>query len=151
MSFVHLRIHSEYSFLRGACRLEPLVARAAELGMPALALTDYGVLHGAVRFTEIARRYGVQPILGVEFSLRPGSLPLVLLARTCTGWINLLRLVNYQQLAAPCAVEIDAAAISRWSDGLSAVLHGRREGVAPGSLPAGGVPIAAVASSCFWG
>ncbi|HAA37918.1 MAG TPA: hypothetical protein DCE00_03490, partial [Firmicutes bacterium] len=48
MSFVHLRVHSEYSFLRGACRLEELVLRAKELGMPAVALTDYSAAHGAV-------------------------------------------------------------------------------------------------------
>ncbi|MCL4463754.1 MAG: PHP domain-containing protein [Firmicutes bacterium] len=69
MSFIHLRVHSEYSFLRGGCRLEPLVQRAKELGMPAVALTDYSMLHGAVRFTALAGKHGIQPILGAEFTL----------------------------------------------------------------------------------
>ena len=93
MSFVHLRVHSEYSFLRGACRLEELVLRAKELGMPAVALTDYSAAHGAVRFTQLALKHGLQPILGAEFNLT-SSLPVVLLVRTKTGWYNLLRLIN---------------------------------------------------------
>lgn len=127
MSFVHLRVHSEYSFLRGACRLEALLARTRELGMPALALTDYGVLHGAVRFTELAHKYGIQPILGVEFGL-PCGLPLVLLVRDRIGWQNLLRLVNGYRLGHPKKT-LNPVEISQFSTGLFAILHTRGEGL----------------------
>ena len=127
MSFVHLRVHSEYSFLRGACRLEALLARTKELGMPAVALTDYGVLHGAVRFTELAHKYGVQPILGAEFDL-PCGLPLVLLVRDRTGWQNLLRLVNGYRLGHPKKT-LSPVEIRQFSAGLFAVLHTQAEGL----------------------
>ncbi len=122
MSFVHLRVHSEYSFLRGACRLDALVARASALGMPALALTDHAVLHGAVRFSELARRYGIQPILGAEFSLRPG-LPVVLLVRDDTGWQNLLGLVNKVQLSGCPSAQLTVPVLLQYTEGLSAVVH----------------------------
>ncbi len=123
MSFVHLRVHSEYSFLRGACRLEELAERAAELGMPAVALTDYGVLHGAVRFSEIMRRHGVKPILGAEFRL-PSGLPLVLLVRDREGWAGLLALVNDAQLAGRPG-QVEFTALEEHAAGLTAVLHTR--------------------------
>ena len=56
MSFVHLHVHSEYSLLDGACRLTGLVARAKELGQTAVAITDHGVMHGAVDFYEEAKK-----------------------------------------------------------------------------------------------
>jgi DNA polymerase-3 subunit alpha len=128
MSFVHLRVHSEYSFLRGACRLESLVLRAKELGMPAVALTDYAVLHGAVRFTQLAQKNGIQPILGAEFILE-GGLPLVLLVRDGIGWVNLLRLINRFQLTRPKPESVKIEDIARNASGLSAVLHTRGEGL----------------------
>jgi DNA polymerase III subunit alpha len=63
---VHLHVHSEYSLLDGACKIDRLAARAAELGMPALGLTDHGVLNGAVEMYEACRSAGVKPILGME-------------------------------------------------------------------------------------
>ncbi|MEW6216412.1 MAG: PHP domain-containing protein, partial [Candidatus Bipolaricaulota bacterium] len=66
MAFVHLHAHSEYSLLDGMGRVRDLVARAAELGMPALALTDHGNLSGAIKFYRAARAAGVKPILGCE-------------------------------------------------------------------------------------
>ncbi|MBS4032378.1 MAG: DNA polymerase III subunit alpha [Clostridiales bacterium] len=127
MSFIHLRVHSEYSFLRGACRLEALVDHALELGMPAVALTDYNVLHGAARFTEIARRKGIVPILGVEFRL-PSGLPLVLLVRDTSGWENLLLLTNHVQLSRHPTV-LDLPALGLYHKGLSAVLHAQGDDV----------------------
>ena len=126
MSFVHLRVHSEYSFLRGACRLEALVERARELGMPAVALTDYGVLHGAVRFARLAKQYGIKPILGAEFTL-PGGLPLVLLVRNKTGWENLLQLVNHFQLIVPKQSTLAIEKIIAHAEGLTALLYGYNE------------------------
>jgi DNA polymerase-3 subunit alpha len=66
MSFVHLHVHTEYSLLDGLSRIKPLVARAAELGQPALAITDHGVMYGAVEFYQAAQKAGVKPILGME-------------------------------------------------------------------------------------
>ncbi|NLZ39287.1 MAG: DNA polymerase III subunit alpha [Firmicutes bacterium] len=128
MSFVHLRVHSEFSFLHGACRLEELVLRAKELGMPAVALTDYGVLHGAARFTELALQHNIKPILGVELQLNTG-LPIVLLVKNKTGWSNLLRLVNSYHLAQPASKKLELSTLVRYGNGLILVVHSRGEGV----------------------
>jgi DNA polymerase III subunit alpha len=64
--FVHLHVHSEYSILDGACRIPALAARAAELEMPAVALTDHGSLAGAVDLYKAARDQGVKPLIGCE-------------------------------------------------------------------------------------
>ena len=64
--FVHLHVHSEYSILDGACRIPDLVARAAELEMPAVALTDHGSLAGAVELYRHGRKAGVKPVIGCE-------------------------------------------------------------------------------------
>ena len=104
--FVHLHNHSEYSLLDGACRLDRLVERVKNLGMPALALTDHGNLFGAVEFYEKARAAGLKPILGCEVYVAHGSRldrtrsadgkgaydHLVLLARNRDGYRNLMRL-----------------------------------------------------------
>ena len=69
-SFTHLHVHSNFSFLDGATPPERLLERAAELGMPALALTDHHGLYGAVRFMQAAAGYGVRPIVGVEIEVQ---------------------------------------------------------------------------------
>ncbi|UCC72271.1 MAG: DNA polymerase III subunit alpha [Gemmatimonadota bacterium] len=111
MTFVHLHCHSEFSLLDGANKLESLVDRSVELGMPALALTDHGNLHGAYHFYETARAKGVKPIIGCEAYVafgdhrskeKPPDAPqdyahLVLLARDLTGYHNLVRLVSIGQ------------------------------------------------------
>ena len=106
MAFVHLHVHSEYSLLDATCRVSELVGRAAELGMPALALTDHGVLSGAIKFYQAARDQGIKPLLGCELYVAPGSRKdrdarqgqtyyhLVTLAADMGGWRNLLALVN---------------------------------------------------------
>jgi DNA polymerase-3 subunit alpha len=108
MSFVHLHTHSEYSLLDGANKLDALVDRAVELGMPALALTDHGNLHGARRFYDAARGRGIKPIIGCEAYVafgdrrskeQPPGAPsdyahLVLLARDLEGYRNLVKLVS---------------------------------------------------------
>jgi len=104
--FVHLHNHSDYSLLDGACRLDRLVDRIKNLGMPALALTDHGNLFGAVEFYETANAAGVKPILGCEVYVAHASRHdrtrsadgkgaynhLVLLARNRDGYRNLMRL-----------------------------------------------------------
>ena len=72
--FVHLHVHSQYSLLDGAIRMKQLVKRAAELGMPSIALTDHGVLYGAVEFYQEAEKSGIRPIIGCEIYVAPGSM-----------------------------------------------------------------------------
>jgi DNA polymerase-3 subunit alpha len=112
VDFVHLHVHSEYSLLDGACRLDRLVDKAHELRFPALALTDHGVLYGAVDFYKLAREKGIKPIIGCEVYVAPGSRlekkttsggrdvyhHLVLLAKNETGYRNLIRLVTAAHL-----------------------------------------------------
>src|SRR5438046_9994326 len=97
--FVHLHVHSEYSILDGACRIAELAARAAELEMPAVALTDHGSLAGAVELYREARKHGVKPIVGCEVYLADdrraqakGYAHLTLLAESNEGYANLIKL-----------------------------------------------------------
>ncbi|MEE8363254.1 MAG: PHP domain-containing protein, partial [Dehalococcoidia bacterium] len=71
--FVHLHNHSEYSLLDGLSRIPAMTARAAELGQPALALTDHGALYGAIDFYRACRDAGIKPIIGVEAYVAPKS------------------------------------------------------------------------------
>jgi len=66
MSFVHLHVHTEYSLLDGACRIDKLVKRAKELGQSAVAITDHGVMYGAVAFYKACCAEGIKPIIGCE-------------------------------------------------------------------------------------
>src|SRR4051795_1035488 len=72
-SFVHLHVHTEYSMLDGAARLDDLFARTAELGMPAIAMTDHGNVFGAYDFWKKAKSHGIKPIIGSEAYVAPGS------------------------------------------------------------------------------
>ena len=100
--FVHLHVHSEYSLLDGACRVKSLVARAKELGMPAVALTDHGTLGGVVKFYDAAHKEGIKPIIGLELyvatdrhsraGVKERNAHLTLLARDQTGYKNLVKL-----------------------------------------------------------
>ncbi len=72
-SFVHLHNHTEYSMLDGAARVKKLIAKAVELGMPAIAMTDHGNTHGAYEFWKQAKAQGIKPIIGIEAYVAPGS------------------------------------------------------------------------------
>ena len=72
-SFVHLHVHTEYSMLDGASLLDGLFTRTSELGMPAIAMTDHGNLHGAYDFYSKAQRHGIKPIIGIEAYITPGT------------------------------------------------------------------------------
>jgi DNA polymerase-3 subunit alpha len=110
MSFVHLHVHSEYSLLDGLGKIPRLIARAKELGMPALALTDHGTLFGAVEFFHAAKEAGIRPLIGVEAYLAPRGMKdkegradrdpdhLLLLAESDTGYHNLLQIATAAQL-----------------------------------------------------
>jgi DNA polymerase-3 subunit alpha len=107
-NFVHLHVHSDYSLLDGACRIDRLTDRAGELGMTALALTDHGNLFGAIDFYTVAKSKGIKPLIGCELYLSEGSrlekqgrsdegrsiFHLGLLARNIEGYQNLLKLVS---------------------------------------------------------
>ncbi|MEN3342629.1 MAG: polymerase subunit alpha [Actinomycetota bacterium] len=97
--FVHLHVHSEFSILDGACRIPALAARAAELEMPAVGLTDHGSLAGAIDLVKEAGRHGVKPLLGCEIYVtddrraqQKGNAHLTLLAETNEGYANLIQL-----------------------------------------------------------
>ena len=99
--FVHLHVHSEYSILDGACRIPELAARAAELEMPAVALTDHGSLAGAVELYREAGKQGVKPLLGCEvyvaddrLAQKKGYAHLTLLAESNEGYANLIKLAS---------------------------------------------------------
>ncbi len=109
-SFVHLHNHTEYSLLDGASRIPAMVARAAELEMPAIALTDHGVMYGAVHFYKTCKDAGVKPIIGCEVYVAPRSRllregrvdrdpsHLTLLAADHEGYVNLMRLCTVGQM-----------------------------------------------------
>lgn len=108
-SFVHLHTHSEYSLLDGANPIGSLVKRTKDLGMPALALTDHGVMYGCFEFYKAAKKEGIRPILGMEAYVAPGSrsdqqarsvlgrpyFHLVILARDLQGYRNLCKLSSF--------------------------------------------------------
>ncbi len=101
----HLHVHTEYSLLDGMCRIPQLVKRAKELGMDSLAITDHGVMYGAIQFYLAAKEAGIKPIIGCEVYVAPNSrfsrnvgdkktCHLVLLAKNQTGYRNLLQLTT---------------------------------------------------------
>ncbi|MCC6322461.1 MAG: DNA polymerase III subunit alpha [Phycisphaerales bacterium] len=135
--FVHLHLHSEYSLLDGANRLDKLCARVRELGMPAVAVTDHGNLFGAASFHLAAKEAGIKPILGVEAYVTPpergrgdrtytgvsdGGYHLVLLAENDAGWRNLLVLCSEAYLTGfYFKPRIDRELLEKHSEGLIAI------------------------------
>jgi DNA polymerase-3 subunit alpha len=107
--FVPLHNHSDYSLLDGASQLPAMVERAVELGMPALALTDHGVMYGAIELLKLCTKAGIKPIIGNEMYVINGSLDdpqpkkerryhLVLLAKNAIGYRNLVKLTSISHL-----------------------------------------------------
>ena len=107
MAFTHLHVHTEYSLLDGSSKIGELAARAKELGMDSMAITDHGVMYGVIDFYRAARAAGVKPIIGCEVYVSPGSrfdretvhgedryYHLVLLAENNTGYQNLMKIVS---------------------------------------------------------
>jgi DNA polymerase-3 subunit alpha len=128
-SFVHLHVHSEYSILDGACRIPALAARAAEFGMPAVALTDHGSLAGAVELTKEAGRHGVRPVIGCEVYVADdrkaqakGNAHLTLLAADNAGYSNLIKLSSLGYLEGYYyKPRVDWELLDRHSNGLIAL------------------------------
>ena len=136
MTFVPLHNHSDYSLLDGASQLPAMVERAKELGMPALALTDHGVMYGAIELLKLCTKAGIKPIIGNEMYVINGSLDdpnppkkekryhLVVLAKNAIGYRNLVKLTSISHLrgmrgrgifARAC---IDKSVLRRYSEGL---------------------------------
>ena len=146
-SFAHLHVHTEYSMLDGAARIDELLKSAAEMGMPAIATTDHGYVFGAYEFWSKARTYGIKPIIGVEAYLTPGThrrdktrtrwgddsagrddvggggayTHMTLLARTIGGMHNLFRMSSLASMEGHYfKPRIDRELLSLYSDGLIA-------------------------------
>ncbi len=108
MNFTHLHVHTEYSLLDGSSKIGELVGRAKELGMDSLAITDHGVMYGVIDFYRAAKSAGINPVIGCEVYVAPGSRfdresggenesryhHLVLLAENNTGYANLMKIVS---------------------------------------------------------
>lgn len=140
-AFVHLHLHSQYSLLDGANRIDRLVKQVKKLGMDAVAVTDHGNLHGAVEFYNRAKAEGIKPILGIEAYVAPdingrssdrtnreftgvsdGGFHLVLLAENQQGWQNLLKLSSDAYLNGfYFKPRMDKSTLEQWSDGLIAI------------------------------
>jgi DNA polymerase-3 subunit alpha len=134
--FVHLHVHSEYSLLDGAIRMNQLVKKAAELGMPAIALTDHGNLFGTVEFYQAAEKAKVKPIIGCEIYVAPGSMHekktsnggkdaafhMTLLASNDAGYRNLVKLSTAAHLDGfYYKPRVDRELLAKHSEGLIAL------------------------------
>lgn len=133
MSFVHLHNHSCYSLLDGACKLEAMVEKAASLGMPALAISDHGVMHGVIDFYKLCKKNKIKPVIGCEVYVAPGSrfrkdggrdekaYHLLLLAKNEKGYQNLIKLVSKAWLEGfYYKPRIDRELMEEYSEGLIA-------------------------------
>jgi error-prone DNA polymerase len=129
MEFVHLHTHSPFSFLDGASSIEDLVEQAAQLDMPALAITDHNNVCAAVKFHQLASRAGIKPIQGIEADL-PGGYHLTLIARNARGYASLCRLLTHGHLSHPRGNPcLDPSWMADMEDIL--VLSGCRQGKIP--------------------
>jgi error-prone DNA polymerase len=139
--FVHLHVHSNFSFLDGASPPDRLLEQAAELGMTALALTDHHGLYGAVRFMHAASAYGMQPIVGIEIEVARDPSPrrhhLVLLARDRTGYSSLCRIITKAQLAYQDDPHIGMHDLAALAQNIVVLLHGTHGPIAA-TLPGTG-------------
>ena len=110
MAFCHLHLHTEYSLLDGMCQIDKLFNKCKKLGQTACAITDHGVMYGAIKFYNAAKKAGLKPIIGIETYLAPRKLNqkdgnkdrkpshLTLLAKTNQGYRNLMKLTSIGHL-----------------------------------------------------
>jgi DNA polymerase III subunit alpha len=150
-TFIHLHNHTEYSLLDGASRIPAMVARAAELEMPALALTDHGVMYGAIHFYKACKEAGIKPIVGCEVYVAPRSRlmregrvdrdpnHLTLLAADHEGYLNLMKLCTVGQMEGMYyKPRIDKEILAEHSKGLIA-LSGCLQGEAASRISEGDI------------
>ncbi|QKG83938.1 DNA polymerase III subunit alpha [Kroppenstedtia pulmonis] len=132
-SFVHLHVHTEYSLLDGAARIDQLVRKAKQSGFDALSITDHGAMYGVVPFYKACLREGIRPIIGCELYLTPGKMDekpsprenrihhLLLLAETNEGYRNLMKLTSEAHLKGfHYKPRVDKTLLRRYSKGLIA-------------------------------
>lgn len=141
INFVHLHVHTQYSLLDGAIRIDPLLSRVSEFGMDSVAITDHGTMFGTLEFYEHAKKAGIKPIIGCECYLAPRKLSdkttvdsskglshIVLLAENQLGYRNLCKLATIAQLEGfYYKPRIDKEVLKKYHEGiiaLSACLHG---------------------------
>ena len=149
MAFVHLHVHSEYSLLDGACRIKGLCSRAKELGQTAVAVTDHGVMYGAVEFYKEAQKQGVRPIIGCEVYVAARGRKdkenafdreynhLVLLCENNEGYQNLIKMVSAAHLEGfYVKPRVDRELLEKYHGGLIA-LSACLAGEVPRALTAG--------------
>ncbi|HBQ25354.1 MAG TPA: DNA polymerase III subunit alpha, partial [Syntrophomonas sp.] len=142
-NFVHLHNHSEYSLLDGACRIKDLVTAARQLDMPAIAITDHGVLYGVIDFYREAKKQGIKPIIGCEVYVAPRSrldkmkglddylYHLVLLCKNQQGYENLVQMVSRAFLEGfYYKPRVDRELLQQYSEGLIAL-----SGCVAGEIP----------------
>ncbi len=138
--FVHLHVHTQYSLLDGAIRIDPLIQKAVAFGMDAVAITDHGTMFGTIEFSEKCQKAGLRPIIGMEAYVAPRTIAdrtaqdnkelrhLILLAETDEGYRNLCRMASIAQLQGfYYKPRIDKAVLEAHREGiiaLSACLHG---------------------------
>ena len=140
-NFVHLHVHTEYSLLDGANRIDELIDRTKELGMDSIAITDHGVMYGVIDFYKTAKSKGIKPIIGCEAYVSPGSrfdkqngrtdksMHIILLAKNNVGYKNLMKLVSIGFMEGfYYKPRIDMEVLEKYSEGLI-VLSGCLAGV----------------------
>lgn len=134
MSFAHLHVHSEYSLLDGACRIEPMLDKIKSMGQTSVALTDHGVMYGAIDFYKAAKARGLNPVIGCEVYVAPRTrfdkihgidserYHLILLCKNNEGYKNLIKLVSEGWVNGfYTKPRIDRELIERYHDGLIAL------------------------------
>jgi DNA polymerase-3 subunit alpha len=149
MDFTHLHVHTEYSLLDGACRIRDACAKAHDMGMKSLAITDHGVMYGVVKFSDECKSWGIKPIFGCEVYVarrsrhdkHSGTMDkpyhMVLLAQNRVGYQNLMKIVSIGFLEGfYYRPRVDLETLSRYSRGLIA-LTGCMEGEVPSLLVQG--------------
>mgnify|MGYP003396920995 CR=1 FL=1 len=133
-NFVHLHVHSEYSLLDGACRIEQLVDKVKQMGENAIAVTDHGYLYSAIKFYKMAKEKGIKPIIGCEVYVAPRSrhdkndkldrtpYHLVLLCENNTGYNNLVKLVSLSSIEGFYSKpRVDIEILEKYHEGLIAL------------------------------
>lgn len=132
--FVHLHVHSDYSLLDGACKIADIVKYAVLFDMPSVALTDHGVLYGAIEFYKLAKQHGIKPIIGCEIYLAPRTrhdrevrlddfqYHFILLAKNNIGYKNLLKIVTIGHLEGfYYKPRVDREILEKYKDGIIAL------------------------------
>jgi DNA polymerase III subunit alpha len=131
--FTHLHVHTSFSILDGAANIDLLIKKAAESGMKALAITDHGNMYGVLRFTDVAKKYGIKPLVGCEVYVTDGKMEdkrgkedrsghhLILIAKNRKGYENLSRIVSLGFIEGfYYTPRIDKTVLSKYSEGLIA-------------------------------